>query len=399
MNDTNTVGIDARFFTEIATGVGRHVYELVNGLAEIDTNNNYIIFLRKSEYNKFKLPSSNFTKVVSYYPHYSFGEQISFCKRLYYHDLDLMIFPQFNVPLLYRRPYMVTIYDLTLHFFKGKKKRDIISRIAYKLVMNNAVRNAKHCFAVSENTKKDMIKYLKLSSKKITVAYNGISDTFNRLSKAELSEKNKKEFVKKYDLPNEYLLFLGVNKDHKNLSMLAEAFYLLLQDTKNKSITKNINLVIAGPKDKVYTDLDKKIDKYSLQNRICLLGLFPEEDISKLMCFSKGFVFPSLYEGFGIPPVEAMKCGVPVASSNTSSLPEACGDAAIYFNPKDSKSIKEALVVLLSNKKITEANIKKGLLQYKKFKWLDMVKVMHKKHQSFLLNIKNKQGEVRDKLM
>lgn len=362
------IGIDARFFTERATGVGRHVYELVQGLAKLDSINEYTIFLKPEEFETFQVPASNFKKELTTAKHYSVAEQWGFCKQLYAYHFDLMVFPQFNVPLLYFRPYVITVHDLTLHLFPGKKKTDFISRLAYKLIINIAVRKAKHCFAVSENTKKDMMKYLGISEEKITVTYNGVTKTFEPI----LDQNILQEFKAKQGLPDQYFLYTGVFRSHKNVVGLIEAYAEFLKKYPEFAI----DLVLAGPPDKTYSEVPDTIQKLGLEKQVHILGILSTSELAKLVCGALAYVFPSFYEGFGIPPIEAMQCGVPVACSNTSSLPEVCGDAVEYFDPYSKNAIVSALETVAFNGEKRKILIERGFIQCEKFKWEDMVKKM-----------------------
>ena len=214
------IGIDARFFREKSTGIGRHVYELIMELSKIDNVNTYIIFLNKKSYKHFSLPGKNFKKELTQAPHYSFNEQWKFLHQLNKHDFDLTIFPHFNAPVLYNKPFVVTIHDLTLHFFPGQKKTSFLSIAAYKIIINRISKKAKHCFAVSQNTKKDMIKHLHIPQEKITVTYNGISSHFQRITNNQI----RTNFQKKYQLPKQFFLYTGVCKSHKNIARLIEAY-------------------------------------------------------------------------------------------------------------------------------------------------------------------------------
>ncbi len=358
------IGIDARFFTEKATGVGRHVFELVNNLSKLDRENEYTIFLKPEEFDNFIIPSPNFKKEITNAKHYSFSEQWNFLIQLNSHNFDLMVFPQFNAPIFYNKPFTVTIHDLTLHLFPGKKKTDIISRLAYKLVINIVTRKAKHCFAVSENTKRDMINFLKTPKEKITVTYNGITQKFQPIKDENILTNFKKE----YQLPEKYFLYTGVSRSHKNVLGLIRAYNLFLK----KHSESNIYLILAGPQDKTYNEVPSLIKELELDKKIKHLGLFPEKDFSKLISGACAYIFPSFYEGFGIPPLEAMQCGVPVACSNTSSLPEVCGTAAQYFNPYYDEKIMEAMEIIAFDKDKRKGLIEKGFIQCKKFSWGDM---------------------------
>ncbi len=367
------IGIDARFFTPKATGIGRHVYELVQGLAKLDKTNQYTIFLKPEEFKTFSAPGPNFKKEKTDAAHYSFAEQWHFLHQLNRHKFDLMVFPHFNAPIFYIRPFVVTIHDLTLHFFPGKKKADILSRLAYKTVINRVTKKAKHCFAVSENTKKDMIKCLGIPKEKISVTYNGVVQAFEPIK----DEKTVKAFKTAYSLPSKYFCYTGVLRSHKNIAGLIQAYHLFLQRNPNS----DIDLVLAGPVDKIYDEVPKTIKQLKLENRVHLTGFFPEKDFSKLLSGAVGYVFPSFYEGFGIPPLEAMQCKTPTAVSNTSSLPEVCEEASIYFNPYNTEKIAESMVKLAFDEKLREELVEKGFVQCKKFKWEDMVEEMFRIYQ------------------
>lgn len=370
------IGIDARFCTAKATGIGRHVFELIQGIAEIDKENEFHVFLNEEQYEAFICPGKNFYKYKTQAKHYSFAEQINFWRQLESHKFDLMVFPHFNAPLLYSRPFVVTIHDLTLHKFPGGKKRDIISKLAYRLLIHTVVRKAKHCFAVSENTKKDMMKYLKVPEEKVHVCYNGVSQRFSPIHDIKCLGK----FRKKHQLPENYILYTGVFRSHKNIERLIDAYALC----KEKYQKFQHSLVLAGPHDSASTNIPERIKRHGLEKDIFLTGFFPEEEMQELYSASTAYIFPSLYEGFGIPPIEAMQCEIPVACSNTSSLPEVCGDAVLYFDPYNTEEMSEALFKVISNKKLRKDLVEKGKKQSQKFSWKDMVEKMYRVYKNFL---------------
>lgn len=387
------IGIDARFFTDKATGIGKHVYELVEHLANIDHVNQYTVFLRAEQYDRFEMPGENFHAEIADYPHYSLSEQTHFCRQLHRHKFDLMVFPHFNAPMGYRGKFVVTIHDLTLHHYPGKKKNRLHHRVAYKLLIRTITHRAAHCFAVSENTKQDMIELLQLKSADITVTHNGVSRNFYPLDKHHLKlwEKAKKQ----YDLPEQYFLYTGVMRSHKNILGLIQAYALFKQNNKDL----NVRLVLAGPKDPIYleelieqalklgltvfdeeaeTDRDNESDIY-------FPGFIESEDMQVVIGSAAGFVFPSFYEGFGIPPLEAMQCGVPVVCSNSSSLPEVCGEAALYFDPNNIESMAYEMEKVIRDKDLRNSLIEAGLIQCEKFKWEDMVEKMYTVYKQLLV--------------
>lgn len=352
------IGVDARFYSPSSTGIGRHVSEVLKELAKLDTQNQYTVFLNEKNFDKFKILYANFKTVKTKACHYSFAEQTSFLKQLNAYEFDLMIFPQFNVPFFYKRPFLVTIHDLTIHFFPGKKS-NFFKHLLYKKIIKNAAQESHKILAVSENTKKDIVKYLDVPDFKILVVCNGVSDTFGK----DTNEVGLQIFRAKYGLPQKYFLYVGVMRTHKNILGLLEAFALFRQ--KNKSI----ELVLAGQKDELYfSEILEKMKSLNIESSVHFTGFFPEADFSKLFSASTAFVFPSFYEGFGIPPLEAMCLDVPVISSNTSSLPEVCGEAVLYFDPSDSAAMAHQMEEVLKPE-VREKLIKLGQKQWKKFKW------------------------------
>ena len=363
------IGIDARFCTDYSTGVGRHVEELIKHLANLDPKTKYVCFMKPDIAKNFIAPSKNFIIESTNSPHYSIKEQFSFLRQINKHKFDLMVFPQFNLPIFYRGKYVVTIHDLTLHFFPGKKKNDFFSRLAYKFIINRAVKRAQHVFAVSENTKKDLVKVMKINPIKISVTYNGVSNVFSPIN----NEKIKQKFRKKYNLPQKYFLYTGVLRTHKNILGFIKSYAEFLK----KHAKSNIDLVLTGPKDITYWgEIKNLIKELNLIKNVHHLGLIPHKEMNELFGSAWAYVFPSFYEGFGIPPIEAMGCDIPVACSNTSALPEACGDAALYFDPYDEDAMIEALEQIAFDEKLRKDLIKKGQIQCRKFSWEKMTQEM-----------------------
>ena len=357
------IGIDARMYGPGFTGIGRYSYELIQNLAQIDQENEYVIFLRKDAYETFDPPNERFSKVLADFPHYSFAEQIGFLKLLNKTKLDLMHFAHFNAPIFYNKPYIVTIHDLTLSFFPGKKFTSFWRRLAYRFVLRTVTRKAKKIIVVSENTKKDLQKLLKAPEERIEVIYNGVNPEF-----ARPSETLRPDMMKKLGIQKPYFLYTGVWRDHKNIVGMVKAFAEL-----NKEIGNQYNLVITGRHNPSYKEIPDTIKAMDLENEVHLVGLVSEDDVRALYQYALAYVFPSFYEGFGLPPLEAMLCGTPVAASNKSAIPEICGEGnVLYFDPYDIKDIKEKMRIIATDASVRQRLVDRGFERVKTFDWNKM---------------------------
>jgi len=359
------IGIDCRMYSSTFTGIGKYVYELVKRIPENDTKNTYYLFFNEPEYNLYTPPTKNIKKIKANAPHYSLKEQIKFLQILNKQNLDLMHFTHFNRPILYTRPSITTIHDLTLSYYPGNKKQTFLRKLAYNLVLKTAVKKAKTIIAISKNTKKDLEKLLKTPSNKIKIIYQGVGEEFKQKITKEQVEKTKQI----HNIKNDYLLYTGVWSPHKNLKNLIQAYKIL----KTKYNYKG-NLVITGKKQQPNTEnIKNEVERLNLQNSIIFTGMVKETDLINLYTGATLYIFPSLYEGFGLPILEAMSTKTPVIASNTSCIPEICGEnGCILFNPQDPSDIAEKIQKTLTNKQKQEQLIKTGQQRIKNFTWQKM---------------------------
>lgn len=363
------IGIDCRIFSSRFTGIGRYTYELVRHFIKLNDEQNLkheiILFFNQPEYKHFTPPNPSVKKILVSSPHYSLKEQTTFLHKLNQEKLDIVHFPHFNVPLLYRKPYVVTIHDLTLSFFPGRKMTKWYHRLAYNITIKNAVKTARKIIAVSENTKQDIIENLNIEAKKIHTIYNGISEIFHIKDPLKTAHT-----LKKYRIKSPFLLYTGVHRNHKNLPRLVEALNILLTE-KNL----DLHLVITGKPDPLYPEVQKTVKKFHLENQVTFTNLVSEDELVDLYNAALTYVFPSLYEGFGFPPLESMRCGTPVAASNTSSIPEICGEEnAIYFDPYSANEIADKIALLYKNSQLQVELIEKGIQHSAKFNWTTCAK-------------------------
>lgn len=361
------IGIDCRMYSSRFTGIGRYVYELTENLFKIDQENEYVLFFNNPEYSEFNPPNARISKVLVNSPHYSSQEQTIFLKHLRKSKLDLMHFTHFNAPIFYFGRSVVTIHDLTLSFFPGRKMTSFIHRLGYQITIKSSVTKAKKIISVSHNTKKDLQNVLHVSPKKIEVIYLGVNGLFYH----EENQQKIHSVQEKYAISKPFLLYSGVWRTHKNLLNLIRAFSIL----KEKHGWDGC-LVITGRKDPHYApEIENLVNSLNLQKSIIFVGHVDEGDLVILYNAAKVYVFPSLYEGFGLPPLEAMQCKTPVAASNVSAIPEVCGQGnALFFDPKNPQDMAEKIHILLTNPAQRQKIIENGFKHVKQFSWEKMAK-------------------------
>lgn len=358
------IGIDARMYSSSFTGIGRYVYELVNHLIKVDKKNEFVLFMNEPEYSNYEPPSKRVSKVLVNAKHYSFAEQTRFLWKLWRSRVDLMHFTHFNAPILYRGPSVVTIHDLTLSLYPGKKMNSAFRRWAYSRTLRSAVKKAQRIIAVSGNTKKDLEEILDVDSSQVEVIYLGVSEQFGPRGDAGVNE----ELRKKYNIARDFILYTGVWRSHKNVVNLIKAFALLQEDEGFES-----QLVITGKEDPFYPEIKRAVKELGLEQDVVFTGLAPEDELVSLYQEARIYAFPSLYEGFGLPPLEAMRCGTPVAASKCACIPEICGEEnAVFFDPYDPEDIANALRKLWLDENLRGELRERGLKHSRKFKWETM---------------------------
>jgi len=364
------VGIDARFYGSVGKGLGRYTQKLIENLEKISTpyGNQYFIFLRKENWEEYQPLNKNFTKVLADIPWYGIREQIIFPRILRKLNLDLVHFPHFNVPYFYSGKFVVTIHDLILFHFPTRRASTLsplfyrLKLAAYKIVIKNAIKNARAILTVSEHTRKDILKHFKINPDKVFVTHEAVD-----LLPAIPSDLPRQEVLKKYGIMKPYILYVGNAYPHKNLDVLATAF---------REVTRKhplLRLVLVGKEDYFYRRLKKFVRDGKIKN-IIFADFVSDNHLPVIYQEAQTYVFPSLYEGFGLPPLEAMREGTPVISSESSCLPDILGEAAYYFDPKATGEIAEAIEKALIDKDLREKLISAGRKQIKKYNWEKMAR-------------------------
>lgn len=355
------IGIDGRMFISGKTGIGTYIKNLTDNIFDIDKNNEYIIFLLDPQYSNYEIKFPNVRKKLAASSWYSWKEQLTLPFDFWQENLDLMHFPHFNTPILYRSKNIATIHDIIPKFFPGHKMNSFIRRKCFDLTFSQTLKKADKIIAVSERTKSDLANYFSVNKDKINVIYEGVDSDFRVIRKEDL-EKN--DIRKKYNINKPYILYVGVWRNHKNVVKLLKAFDLLVNKYKF-----DLQLVIGGEEDPYYPEVRETWKELNLQNRVVAPGLIPQKELPYFYNLAECFVFPSLYEGFGLVGLEAMACGAPVASSNRGSLLEVLGSAANFFDPMSCEDMAEKIKEILENDVLKKNLIQRGFEQVKKYNW------------------------------
>lgn len=361
------IGIDARFYGSIGKGLGRYTQKLIENLENIDHENRYVVFLRRENFDEYQPQNKNFKKVMADYCWYSFSEQIFFPKLLNKYRFDLVHFPHFNVPLLYRKKFVLTIHDLILIHFPTLRGTTLnpfwykLKYLAYKLIIGSAIARAAKIITVSEFTKNDIISRYTEAKNKIAVTYEAC-ENFCRISAAP-----PQNILKKYGIIKPYLLYVGNAYPHKNLEKLLDAFRLVSETNPGT------HLVFVGKEDFFYARLKNQVAEKKIPN-VRFAGFVDDGDLDVLYRMAEAYVFPSLYEGFGLPPLEAMAKGTPVVSSSHACMREILEEAAFYVNAENAQEIAAGIKKVLDDNILRENLIQKGYEQIKKYSWEKMAR-------------------------
>jgi glycosyltransferase involved in cell wall biosynthesis len=356
------IGIDARMFRGATGGIGRYSRELIYHLATIDTVNQYTIFLTEADLPEWELTQPNFHPVVVKASHYTSAEQTAFLQALYKEKLDLVHFLNFNHPVLYRRPFVTTLHDLTLfHRPGGRNRTSLFRRMAYRYVFTHAIRSAKKVIAISEYTASDAVKNLGISHTKIEVIYEGRPET-------PLIDFGSKSAVQKFLGTREpYFLFVSQWREHKGIITLLNAF----TEFKKKTGLSH-KLVLVGNQQAADESVKAALVSSPFGDDVITPGFCPDDLLHSLYHHADVFVMPSEYEGFGLPIVEAFVCGTPVIAADNSSMTEIVQDAGLLFPTGDSNRLANLMEELVLNEDKANMLREKGLHRSKVFSWSKM---------------------------
>ena len=358
------IGIDGRGIYKTIDGIGRYSLNLTRSLASIDQTNQYIIFKNKEIREKI-VDVPNFQEIEIDFRHLSMRSLIYLPLLIKKYNLDVFHSPFFIAPLWGVKNLIVTVHDLMAltfpNFFGGRGYLQEKGAYWYhRIFVPLSIKKAKKIIAVSQSTKMDLINYLHIDSERISVIYEAVDDYFKKPHTADELGK----FKKNKGLPANYFLYTGNMKPYKNINLMISALAIL----KNKGVLKH-KLLMAGRKDRFFPIVYKEVKDKNLSDDVVFLDYVSDEELPLLIKCADIFIFPSLYEGFGLPALEAMSLGVPTIVSNTSSLPEVVSDGAIIIDSHDPQDLAQAVVSLLKDEDLRKNLSKRGIERSKVFSW------------------------------
>jgi glycosyltransferase involved in cell wall biosynthesis len=439
--------VDGRFIG-VGESIQRYTLEILKRILVLDHKNQYTLLVRpqgkkiaeeaqaslaSKASSSRKLKANSLQLEVLDVAHYSIGEQTKLLSYLNKKKFDLVHFTQFNHPIRYRGNYVISIHDLTM--FGHLHRMNPLKKLGFVGVMRSAVKDSKKIITISNTSKKDIVTSYKVDPKKIVVTHLGVDDKFN--SKIKNSPKGGSPFGRqkskilnfkgKYGIGENYILYTGMWKKHKNLIRLFKAFEIFRKKVETtlidpadkapkrkngqRSTVNDMQLVLVGKIDKGEPEVLREIERINKElNRhpttlselrgtgksspqintnndskklkaqeaseafeankpIVTAGFIEEEELPVAYAGALAYIIPSLSEGFGLPPLEAMACGTPVLSARTSAMPEILGNAPLYFDPYNISDIANKIEKLVGDKKLQSELSKRGLEQVKKYTW------------------------------
>jgi glycosyltransferase involved in cell wall biosynthesis len=350
------IGIDARLVYYTRAGIGQYTLRLTQALASTFKEDRFTL-LQDRRNSQPLVSAPNIAVARSLIPSHHRLEQVLLPWEVNRLRVDVFHSPDFIPPLRAKGPFVITIHDLAFliypHFLTRESAR-------YYGQIDRAVRRADRIIAVSQSTKNDLVRMLGTREEKVTVIYEAADPMFKPLDRTAALRHVQALF----DLPDEFILFVSTIEPRKNVVGLLRAYHRLRNVYK---LTPG--LVLAGAPGWLYEEVHAEVERLRLQSHCFFLGRVSAHDLLQLYNAARCLVHPAFYEGFGLPPLEAMACGTPVIVSNVSSLPEVVGDAALLVNPQNDEEITVALWRLLSSPELWQELQAKGLRRAAAFSW------------------------------
>ena len=357
------VAIDIRRMSEF--GVGTYIRNVVRTLGRLDHENAYFLIGPPVKVEEIGPLPPNFQRIPLLSSEHSLRGYREFRTALQKLNCDLVHIPNlFSVPRVLPCPYVMTVHDMLEHMSRPRQQG--VWRSIYFQMTKRVLGGATRIFAVSNFTRNEIEKLFDVPLKNIEVVYNAIDERFLH---GHASAADRELIAQRYQVTYPFLLYAGRISPHKNVVRMIEAFSALKTELEKEQLYPDLKLIIIGDDLSGNPDLRRTVIRSRVQNDVRFLGFIPIEVLRTFYDEAKIFVFPSLYEGFGLPPLEAMAHGTPVVTSNVSSLPEVVGNAAVLVNPENVFEIMRALHRVLTDQPLRDRMKERGYQQAMKFSW------------------------------
>jgi glycosyltransferase involved in cell wall biosynthesis len=365
------IAIDVRRIGEY--GVGTYTRNAIRTLARLDRENEYFLIGIPGKLPDIEGLPANFKLLPAQPNEFSIGGYFELHRLLKRFRCDLLHVPHlFWKPQGIPCPYVVTVHDLLDHMYRVNSHSNVKRNLHFEFT-KRVLHHATRIFAVSNFSKNDTARMFHVSPERIEVIYNAIDERFLR---GHASEADSDLIAERYQVNYPFLLYAGRISPHKNIVRIIEAFAALKGELAKEDQFEDLKLIIIGDEVSKHPDLRRAVVKGCVQNDVRFLGFVPIDVLRIFYDKAKIFVFPSLYEGFGLPPLEAMAHATPVVTSNTSSIPEVVGNAAVMVNPENVFEIMKALHHVLLDQSLRETLKARGVEQAARFSWEDGVRRM-----------------------
>jgi glycosyltransferase involved in cell wall biosynthesis len=356
------IAIDIRKINEF--GVGTYIWNLVRNLSAIDCQNEYLLVGSHRNFHELGPLPDNFKQMYQAEDESHWRHHVTIPFALKRQNVDVVHVPHHEAPFFNPSKLVVTMHDC-VHLLFPHEDSSKFRNYRHYLQTKRVVETAKHVLAVSRSTKEDLINIFELPESKISVVHNALDERFAFSHTTE----ERKHVLERYQLKEPFVLYSGKIRPHKNLHRLIEAFAVLKSELMEDEKYKTLKLIIIGDELSKHQYLRLTVIRSGAQQDVRFFGFVPYPILRVFYQSAALFAFPSLYEGFGLPPLEAMANRTPVVASNTSSLPEVLGDAGILVNPENVFDIARGMKLILSDDVLRQKLVQKGIEQVAKFSW------------------------------
>src|SRR5579859_2325266 len=358
------IAIDIRRMTEF--GVGTYIRNVVRTLGRLDHENEFFLIGPTGRVQEIGSLPSNFHTIPTLHPERTVSGYREFRSALKRLNCDLVHIPNlFSVPRMLPCPYVMTVHDMLEHMSRAREQSGLWRSLYFQMT-KRVLAGAARIFAVSNFTRNEIEKLFDIPSDRVEVVYNAIDERFLH---GHASAADRDLIARRYQVTYPFLLYAGRISPQKNVVRMIEAFSALKTELEKDQAYPDLKLIIIGDDLSGNPDLRRTVIRSGVQNDVRFLGFIPIEVLRTFYDEAKIFVFPSLYEGFGLPPLEAMAHGTPVVTSNVSSLPEVVGNAAVLVNPENIFEIMRALRRVLTDQALRDRMKERGYQQATKFSW------------------------------